>query len=131
MPIKSNDFLVSADECKKCGNEAGYRNAISRAYYAMYHETLHTLQSVPRYSSNHHSNLIGYLKTKAENKLEPYDPNKMKVLGYNLDQQRKARHEADYEVSHVTVSEDMASAAIESANLYFQEWSNLKAAKAS
>jgi len=112
-------------------NESGFRGCISRAYYASYHQALESLQSVPAFSSNHHSNLIGYMSNKAENKLEPYDSAQLKVLGYSLRQQREARNEADYHISEVTVSKEMAETALAGSRLFFQKWNDLKKAIAS
>lgn len=86
---------------------------------------------MPAFSSNHHSNLIGYMSNKVENKLEPYDSVQLKLLGYNLRQQRAARNEADYHLSEVTVSKEMAETALYSSRLFFQKWSELKQAIAS
>lgn len=97
----------------------------------MFHEALNSLTCVPNYSSNHHSNLIGYMTNAAENKAEPYDKMALKVLGYNLKQQRGARNEADYHLSEVTISSDMAALSVEAAKLFFSKWHDLKAAKAS
>jgi uncharacterized protein (UPF0332 family) len=131
MSTCSSDFLDSAKYLFLKGDEIGYRCAISRAYYSMFHESLASLQSVPNYSSNHHKNLIGYMTTPSEHKLEPYDSMSIKVLGYNLRQLREARNEADYHISEVTVSQGMAELAIESAQFYFSKWTELKSAIAS
>lgn len=131
MAIISDDLLGCADALLQLENETGYRSCTSRAYYASYHHALESLQSVPTFSSNHHSNLIGYMSNKAENKLEPYDPVQLKLLGYNLRQQREARNEADYHISEVTVSKEMAESALSSSKLFFQKWDELKKAIAS
>ena len=131
MAIVSDDLLGCADVLLQLENETGYRSCTSRAYYASYHHTQESLQSVPAFSSNHHSNLIGYMCNKAENKLEPYDPVQLKLLGYNLRQQREARNEADYHISEVTVSKEMAESALSSARLSFQKWDEMKKAIAS
>ncbi|XGI80012.1 hypothetical protein ACED16_24340 [Enterobacter hormaechei] len=131
MAIISDDLLRCADSLIELDNEGGFRSCISRAYYASYHHALESLQSVPAFSSNHHSNLIGYMSNKVENKLEPYDSAQLKLLGYNLRQQRAARNEADYHLSEVTVSKEMAETALNSSRLFFQKWSELKQAIAS
>ncbi|HEN3281720.1 TPA: HEPN domain-containing protein [Yersinia enterocolitica] len=126
MPITSQNFLDSAKKCSSLGDEADYRNTVSRAYYSMYHEALSSLLCIPNYSSNHHSNLISYLRTKSENSKEPFDTFKMRSLAYRLDQQRQARHEADYDISSVEISKDIAESAIAAADLFFDDWSSLK-----
>ncbi|MFV9258389.1 hypothetical protein ABQ433_04845 [Citrobacter freundii] len=131
MPVNSNDILSCADSLIELENETGYRSCVSRAYYASYHHALESLQAVPAFLSNHHSNLIGYMCNKSENKLEPYDSAQMKLLGYNLRQQREARNEADYHISEVTVSKEMAETALASSRLFFQKWNDMKKAIAS
>lgn len=131
MAVTSNDVLEVASECLKQQCEGGYRSCISRSYYAMFHHTLSCLQHVPHYSANHHANLIGYMTNKAENKLEPFDYQKLKVLGYSLRQQRDARNESDYDLTDISVSEDMAKLSFSTAQLYFDKWDELKSSKAS
>ncbi|MDN5680726.1 MAG: hypothetical protein L0G81_08870, partial [Ewingella sp.] len=67
---------------------------------------------------------------KSENKLEPYDPFQMKLLGYRLDQQRRVRHEADYELECVETTRLIAEVAIETAEEFLKSWRDLKTAKA-
>lgn len=130
MPIVSADFLTSSKSCLELGSEVDFRNAVSRAYYAMYHEARSSLNCQPNYSGSQHSNLIGYLKNKSENKLESYDSFQMKLLGYRLDQQRRARHEADYDLDIVDVTKGIAEVAIGTAEEFFESWRVLKTAKA-
>lgn len=126
MTTKAAEILKVAEECFSLANEPGYRSCISRAYYGMFHETMSCLQSVPDYSSNHHSNLIGYMTTPAENKSEPFNSKTLKILGYNLRQMRDSRNEADYNLSDVTISQEVAQSVLESAKLYFEKWRNLR-----
>lgn len=131
MAITATDLMQVADGCSKQNNEAGYRSCISRSYYAMYHHSLNSLSLVPHFSSSHHSNLIGYMTNKIETKNEPYDSQRIKVLGYNLKQQRDARNEADYDLVNITVSEDMARLSYSLAEQYFNKWTELQSSKAS
>ncbi len=131
MAVTSSDVLQVAGECLNQKCEGGFRSCISRSYYAMFHHTLSSLQHVPHFSSNHHANLIGYMTNKSENKLEPFDPQKLKVLGYSLRQQRDARNESDYDLTDITVSEDMAKLSFSAAQMYFDKWDELKSSKAS
>ena len=127
MAVTSTDLLQVADECLKQHCEGGYRSCVSRSYYAMFHHSLISLQHVPHFVSNHHANLIGYMTNKSESKLEPFDSHRLKVLGYNLRQMRDARNESDYDLSDVTISEDIAKQNYSSAQLYFSKWDELKA----
>lgn len=95
----------------------------------MFHHTLSCLDHVPNYISNHHANLIGYMTNKSENKHESFDQQKMKVLGYSLRQQRDARNESDYDLSDITVSEDMAIHSFSTAQIYFDKWDELISSK--
>lgn len=131
MTVLSSDFIKSACNCLDQDTEVGYRSCISRAYYGMFHEAMMSLEHVPHFSNNHHGNLIGYMTNPAECKNEPYDARRLKVLGYNLKQMRDARNEADYHISEVTVSKQMAEAGLESANLFLGKWSDLREALAS
>lgn len=40
MSVSPSDFLTSAEHAAEQQTEIGYRNAISRAYYAVFHEAL-------------------------------------------------------------------------------------------
>jgi hypothetical protein len=53
------------------------------------------------------------------------------VLGYIMKQQRDARNESDYNLTGITVSEEMAKLSLETAQLYFEQWGELKSYKAS
>lgn len=126
MAVKSTDLLQVAHECMSQQTEAGYRSCVSRSYYAMFHHSLACLEHVPHFVSNHHANLIGYMTNKSENKFELFDAQRLKVLGYNLRQLRDARNESDYDLSNITVSEDIAKQNYASAQLYFSKWDELK-----
>ena len=131
MSINSEDFISSAKFCLSHENEVGYRSYISRAYYGMFHEAMASLTNVPAFSSNHHGNLIGYMTNAAECKSEPYDKRKLKAMGYNLKQMRDSRNEADYHITEITITKEIADAAIFSAELFFSKWTALKEVKAS
>lgn len=131
MSVDSKDILKVAQSCCDLDCEPGFRSCISRSYYAMFHESLANLKNVPSYSSNHHAGLISYMTSPAQTKSEPFDSYKLKVMGYNLKQQRDARNESDYHIKEVTVSKDMALTSIAAANLYFSKWEDLKLSIAS
>ena len=126
MPITSSEFLSSAERCFAEDCEIGYRNAISRAYYALYHEIKDNLTSLPAYTRDHHASLISYLKNKGENKLEPYDPRSLKSMAYKLEQQRLARNEADYDLSSCGINKAMAQQSILEVKTIFSQWEQMQ-----
>ncbi|HFI1945776.1 TPA: hypothetical protein ACOEXB_004376 [Yersinia enterocolitica] len=130
MPISSLEFLSSAEVCLSEQCEMGYRNSISRGYYALYHEIKENLTCLPAYTRDHHSSLIKYLRNKAENKLEPYDPAKLKSMAYKLEQQRLARNEADYDLSSCKVNQKMAEQSMIEVKSIFSEWQQMKRSQA-
>lgn len=130
MPTTSQEFLSSAERCLAEDSEIGYRNAISRAYYAMYHEIKESLTCLPSFQRDHHKNLIGYLRNKAENKLEPYDHDSLKSMAYKLEQQRRSRNEADYDLQNCMIDKAMSEQSLEEAKLIFAKWVTLKQDKA-
>ncbi|QBP08147.1 hypothetical protein [Klebsiella phage ST405-OXA48phi1.3] len=67
----------------------------------------------------------------AECKSEPYDKRKLKAMGYSLKQMRDSRNEADYHITEITITKEIADAAIFSAELFFSKWTALKEVKAS
>lgn len=126
MPITSSEFLSSAERCFAEDSEVGYRNTISRAYYALYHEIKENLTSLPAYTKDHHSSLISYLKNKSENKLEPYDPLSLKSMAYKLEQQRLARNEADYDLASCAIDKAMAQQSLLEVKTIFSQWEKMK-----
>lgn len=130
MPTNSSEFLSSAERSFGEDSEIGFRNAISRGYYALYHEIKENLTSLPSFSRDHHSNLIQYLKNKSENKLEPYDPMRLKSMAYKLEQQRLARNESDYDLLSCSINKEMAEQSLEEVKSIFEQWQQMKADKA-
>lgn len=131
MPVCGNEVLETAKHCLAQGNESGYRSAISRAYYSMLHEAIESLEHIPNFTHDHHKNTVGYMTNSVECKNEPYPAIQLKSLGFVLRASRDARNEADYDLVDVTLNADNANDAIEVAELFFQRWAALKAAKAS
>ena len=96
MAVTPNDLLRSAKA--SLGNdgtgEVDWRNATSRAYYAAFHRCrsaagaagLSTAQT-----GSVHAGLVGELTA-------PLSPNSLKSLGYMLEQCRRRRNEADYDI---------------------------------
>jgi uncharacterized protein (UPF0332 family) len=130
MAINSRDFLYIARQLCIQDDEASLRSAISRAYYAMFHEAMQSLNCVPEYTCNHHGHLIDYMITPAECKCEPFRKRDLQGPGYSLKQMREARNKADYHITDVMVSRDMAEQSIRTAERYFTQWANLKSARA-
>lgn len=131
MPVTSQHILDTAKLCLSENSESGSRSAISRSYYSMLHESMGSLTCMPHFSHDHHKNTVGYMVTPSECKGEPYPTQTLKSLGWVLKQWRDARNEADYDLTNVTVSNDMGQDAIEAAEIFFERWSQLKSAKAS
>ncbi|HEH9405095.1 TPA: hypothetical protein SIA26_002602 [Aeromonas bestiarum] len=131
MSATSEQILETARLCQSENNESGFRSAISRAYYSMLHESIGSLTALPNFTHEHHKNTVGYMLNPAECKSEPYPTNTLKSLAYVLKQCRDARNEADYDLVNVTISQKLGQDAIETAELYFEKWKQLKSAKAS
>jgi len=108
MTISSQDFLDSAEICLANDDEIGYRNAVSRGYYALYHEISGRMTYMPRYARDHHAALIEYLNTNTLHKNEPFESVKLKSLSYKLKSIRLERNEADYDLDCMKFSREMA-----------------------
>jgi uncharacterized protein (UPF0332 family) len=126
MAIVGEDFLDSANRYLDEGDEVGYRNAISRSYYAMYHKVLSIITlEVPNYSGGGvHSSLISYLGHSAIG--EPYDTKDLKKLSYMLKASRDLRCIADYEIERHEVSRTMAEDALLRAKKLIERCTELK-----
>ena len=96
MAVTPDDLLASADVLLggDRASEVDWRNATSRAYYADYHRCRSVAGnaglSIARGGSVH-AELVGELTA-------PLSPNSLKSLGYMLDQCRRRRSEADYNI---------------------------------
>ncbi|CNI46172.1 HEPN domain-containing protein [Yersinia pekkanenii] len=129
MSINSSDFLYSAVISCDSAEEVDFRNAISRAYYAMYHESLRALTCLPGASRDHHACLIKYMSSSAENKNEPYESSKLKSLSYRLKQQRNLRNQADYKIDDISITQMQAKVTIKATEKFFEDWGTLKSTK--
>ncbi len=96
MAVNGQHFLDFAKKNLLAGDEISCRNCISRAYYAMYHETRDTLTAAPNFQQSPHDGLIKYLRGNASRGNEPFEKNKMLALAALLEQQKGKRHKADY-----------------------------------
>lgn len=108
MPVSASDFFESAKQSFEIQDEIGFRNCISRSYYAMYHEVLSILnEDIPKYAGmGMHSCLLAYLEDRQSP--EPYDKNKLSQLSFILRVQRDNRHDADYELDSETIDDVIA-----------------------
>ncbi|EUC94734.1 hypothetical protein [Providencia alcalifaciens] len=108
MSVSSNDFLNIAESCIANENgEIGYRNAISRGYYAAYHSAVSCLNDgkLPRYNGKESKNVKGgthaklsyYFENDAANDL-PYEKEKLELIGVQLRMLHKLRVNADYRI---------------------------------
>ncbi|WP_145525334.1 hypothetical protein [Yersinia rohdei] len=96
MSIKGKDFLKASHKCLELSSEVGYRSAISRAYYGLYHEVCGLLTCCPPTT---HDGVVQYLTTDARRKDEPYELLSLVQLGAVLKQQKTKRKCADYELN--------------------------------
>lgn len=107
MSIQGKEFIRAAQASMSSDCEAGFRSAISRAYYAMYHETCGILTCCPPTS---HDGVVQYLTTDARRKSEPYELMSLVQLGAVLKQQKTKRKRADYQLAEdISSSEANAS----------------------
>lgn len=89
--MESRDFLTSAQQIISGNQEVDYRNAVRRAYYAVFHvckNLLETLPNSPRQIGTSHQVLIDRLLSHPDKRLEP--------LGHQLARARDCRIWADY-----------------------------------
>lgn len=100
--------------------EVGCRNAISRAYYAMYHKASETLEGIPQCHHDHHSNLIKYMRGDLGLPNEKISSGKLKTLGYALRQMRQSRNESDYRIDQSVIDKSVAEESILSAEWFFK-----------
>lgn len=120
MTITSNDFLSSSRHCLSFDGEMGCRNAISRAYYSMYHLANETLVNIPACQRDHHSNVIKYMRGEFGSPQELISAGKLKVLGYELRQMRQARNEADYRIDQSKINNAVANESLLTAEHFFR-----------
>lgn len=96
MPITNKDFLVAANNILQHGKrEIDFKNSISRAYYAGYHEAENLekkgLVSRLKGGGSLHKRLISALNNNSDSNI--------KRIGYLLNTCRLERTRADYELS--------------------------------
>ncbi|WP_429103591.1 hypothetical protein [Aeromonas hydrophila] len=118
MSVLSRDFLDFAIDAAQRADEIGYRNAVARSYYAIFHEASEIMVSLPNYAAHAHDGLIQYLKKPAKD--EPYDRTALRGLAAMLQQQKGKRVIADYSLNR-DVSESDALESIKTAERFFQK----------
>ncbi len=124
MAINGRDFLDSSLQCLEYECEAGFRNAVSRAYYSMFHKAHEELKNIPHCNNNHHANLIRYMRGELGKPEERTSAPRLKILGYELRQMRQARNESDYKLTETTVNKNVAIESIEIAKHFFDRISS-------
>jgi uncharacterized protein (UPF0332 family) len=99
--IQGRDFLTLADTWIKGATEAEWRSAVSRAYYAAFHEARQLLRAlgfqVPRADQAH-----AYLWLRLSNCGDP----QVQVAGAELNRLRRERNRADYDVDQTLSQSD-------------------------
>lgn len=96
MPVSGSEFLQSAQSYLSNNTEIHYRNAASRAYYAIYHEITGKLRNIPEpQGTGVHQSLYNYLVSVNKGE-EDFCPRALKGIGYQLNQCKAIRTRADY-----------------------------------
>lgn len=112
-----------AEHAKTLGSEIGYRNAIARAYYAMFHQVQTSLIACPKFVGGTHQGLADYLNKAVPT--EPYDKTYLRRLAAILNQQKGRRNIADYELDKTFTLSD-AQAALDTATRLFDLCQEMK-----
>lgn len=99
MPVTNDDFIESARKMFHGGREIDFRNAVSRAYYAAYHEAKKIADQhangVPHSKAGVHEKIIQKLKNHAGGNNEPI----IRQIGDMLKHCKSQRIKADYKLS--------------------------------
>lgn len=120
MPVSSEDFLrFSKEECIQSDSEIGFRNAISRAYYSMFHHARSVLKNGPVDPQSPHKKLIDYLLSPDSVRLEGKESRDLRKMASMLLQRRSIRNLADYDLTKSFSCSD-AQEAIEVARLFIE-----------
>ena len=115
MPVNSSDFLDFAQQSAALKTEIGDRNAISRAYYAVFHEALaladtHFPDPNAHLAMGDHERLSE--RYKQWDKLPSY-----RSFAIMLVNMKSQRHLADYDL-HETVINSQALTQLQTANRF-------------
>ena len=101
MPVTPDALFEAAKALGRGGAEVDRRNAASRAYYAAYHRCLPIGRSLGLSAAPAH----GVHRQLVDTLTESSDL-KMKGIGYRLNECRKLRAQADYEIESDFSSRD-------------------------
>lgn len=92
--MDARDFLTSAQQIISGNQEVDYRNAVSRAYYCVFHVCKNLLEKLP--NSPHQ---IGTSHQVLIDKLLSHPDERLATLGHQLSRARDCRTWADYHLS--------------------------------
>jgi uncharacterized protein (UPF0332 family) len=119
MPVNANDFLDIASDALSLNTEIGFRNAISRSYYSMFHRAKSSLRNHPQDIRSAHQKLIDYLLSPEAARMEGVDAVVLRQMASCLHQRRELRVLADYNLNCV-ITKDTAKEGINMATLFFK-----------
>jgi len=108
MTIQGKHFFKAAEFCLEDSEESSHRSAISRAYYALYHETCSILEHCPPFN---HDGVVQYLLHDSRRNKERHEILSLTQIGAVLLQQKIKRKRADYELNE-NVSFDEAKSSL-------------------
>src|SRR5437588_242072 len=112
--MTGQDFLTVAERLAKEATEADWRSAVSRAYYAAFHETRQVFQdlgfAVPKADRCHN-----YLSARLQNCGDA----QLQAAGRALSDLRQSRNQADYDL-HRHHSQSRAQGFVQSADHILQ-----------
>jgi uncharacterized protein (UPF0332 family) len=130
MSVSGKDFLNIAENCQEQHTEIGYRMAVGRSYYSMYHSVKDILQSqIPNYKDGGvHFKLTEHLLDANNN--EPHDRTKLKSLCYKLRQGKEFRCEADYNLNSTQMNLELSEQQLAQAKRVINTCSELSTAAA-
>ena len=105
MPVTPDALFEAARAIGQGESEVDLRNATSRVYYAAFHRCRLLAENLPGPGAQYGGVHRRVIDTLTENKSR-----KLKSLGYMLDQCRKLRVEADYDIESVFRDQDAHNA---------------------
>ncbi|WP_312544864.1 hypothetical protein [Pantoea eucalypti] len=122
MSIHGKDIFAVAEHCVQHADEHFSRSAISRAYYALYHETCAILKHCPPTT---HDGVVQYLLTGTRRKSEPYELMDLIRIGAVLKQQKEKRKAADYALD-VEIKHAEARSSVDAVRKILEKISEIK-----
>lgn len=122
MTVSATDFLDSAKALLSGGTDMGFRNAVSRSYYAAYHVALQFAdQRCPDQSA--HLSMGTHERLHERFKVCTSIQNG-RSLAYMLKYMKDSRRKADYEL-RARLSQSEAETAVKTAEKFFSELADL------